>query len=165
MDRSESELKTAFAEEWIKYPTDPFKAACVVFGSDTGKALYAASHWVYDAQVIADKERISADYNALEYMPSKALLAKAIWDLATGQDGRIDADNKIKAFKLYGEVMNFIEKPVAVSIDNSKNVTVNKVMVVREAASNEEWEQKLITQQARLLDASANHYFINSHVL
>lgn len=152
---SDLELKQRFAAEWLASPNDPFKAACNVYGADTGKALYAATHWINDPDVLAEKQRLIDEDGEDAFLPNKAELCRKVWDMAQGE---IEARDKLAALRLYGELRNYIEKPNSAVTVNT-NVTTNKVMVVREKATVDEWERGLIEQQRRLVNVneSARH--------
>lgn len=102
-------LKDAFALAWLKTPSDPFKAAISVFGPiDVGKALRAADEWVKDEYVINRKAQLVAESGQEAFLPTKAELALKVMSVA---DESRFADDKIKALRLYAEIMGHIEKP------------------------------------------------------
>lgn len=148
----ESELKTAFAAELIRYPGDPFKAALAVFGTDTGKALRAAHEWFKDSFVIKEIERLKAE--GFETYDKEELRNKLIANLLQiVENERSTPDDRIKAAKVIGEIRGLIEKP-QVSINNSI-VSSNKIMIVKDHGDNESWENRLREQQRVLTSASA----------
>lgn len=140
---TEDERKTAFAIQLLKNPDNPFKAALAI-EANTGEALKMAHFWVNDEFVLEEKARILGECGAKSFLPTKDEYAKAVYSLA---ETASFVDDKLKAFRLYGDIMGFIEKP-GVSINN--NVVSNRVMVVNSNGSNDEWEQKLLKQQQAL---------------
>ncbi|WP_292414149.1 hypothetical protein [Methylophaga sp.] len=72
------------------------------------------------------------------------------------QEERLSPEDYAKLGKLYADVRGFIEKPQT-TINNNNNVTNNRVMVVRENGSDEDWEAKLRKQQDNLTNASTKH--------
>ena len=145
-------LKDAFAAELLRTP-DPFKAACAVVGSqDMGRALQISHEWAKDPYVIDKQAELLEQFGAKHFLPSKEDFARKVLEL--GDTARATED-RLKAYRLFGEIMGYIEKPTT-NINNNV-MTANKVMIVREQASNEAWEAKLFEQQRNLAHASARH--------
>jgi len=113
----ETEHKSAFAAELLKTPTEPFKAALAVFGNDTGKALYVATHWPVDSFVLSETSRLKEEQGELAFLPSKADLARSLWERAHGQNFRTSHDEFVKLTRLYAEIMDFVPK---IQKDDSK---------------------------------------------
>lgn len=152
MQDDEQKLKSAFAAELLKTPSDPFKAALAVFGVDTGRALRAAHEWFKDPFVIEECARLRNE--GFETYGKDELRDKLITNLLQIVEGeRSIADDRIKAAKVIGELRGLIEKP-STTINNNV-VTANKVMVVKDHGSADEWEAKLRKQQNGLTNASA----------
>lgn len=161
---TERELKLAFARAWLKAPKNPFEAARTVFGLNTGAALHAATNWTTDAEVLAECARLKEDEGAKSFLTSKEELARKILEAVEdppletqgGWQARIPIEDKLKAFKLYAEVMGYIEKPQAVI--NNNPVTNNRVMVVKDSGSDEDWEKKAARQQKELIERNATRH-------
>ncbi len=145
---TENERKTAFAMELLKSPDNPLKAALAI-EPNTGEALRMVHFWTNDGFVIAEKARLLNENGAKSFLPTREEYAKAVYDLACSACE--DLKDRLTAFRLYGDIMGFIEKP-GVNINN--NVVTNKVMVVNNNGSNDEWEQKLLRQQKALTYAA-----------
>lgn len=146
--------KQRFAAALLKQPGEPFKAALSI-GLDTGKALRASSEWVNDEIVLKEQERLleENENGALDFLPTKADAARLAWDMANNDAAFIE--DKLKALKLYADIRGFIEKPAAVNVD--QRVTNNRVMLVKEFESDEDWEAKALEQQRKLVsEASGN---------
>lgn len=149
---TELEQKKRFAVELLKDPNDPFKAALQVFGQDTGMALRASSTWPKDTVVLDYMQEAIGELGDLHFLPSKADLAREAWTLATSPT--VPVDDRLKAMRLYGDVRGFIEKQGTVI--NNNVLTNNKVMLVKDHGSTDNWEERLIEQQAKLVeDANA----------
>lgn len=147
-DRDETTLKSAFAAALLRTPHDAFAAACSVFGTDTARALTVANSWVYDTDVLQFQADMIKEFGEDAFLPSKLTLARRIYDL--GNDVRAELRDRLAAFKLYAELRNFIEKPAVVQ--NNVTVNQNRVMVVRDHGTNDEWAVKVRSQQARLIE-------------
>lgn len=144
---NESEQKAQFALELLKDPSDPFKAALRVFGENTGMALLASNRWPDDPEVLAITQKAVEELGDMHFLPSKADLARLAWNLANNE--RVDTDNRLKAMRLYGDIRGFIEKQGTVI--NNNVLTNNKVMVVKDHGTVEDWERGLLQQQNRLI--------------
>src|SRR6187551_2594919 len=124
----ESEEKTAFAVELLKYPSEPFKAALAVFGADTAKALRVAHFWPLDSFVREELDRLKTEDGELSFLPSKADLARALWDRAHGE--RTTNDDFTKMARLYAEIMDFVPKVPKVSLTGADGKGPATVQVV-----------------------------------
>lgn len=146
---TEKELKVAFAAGYLKNPTNPFKVAIDLLGDDdpgnTSDAAYMANRWPKDPEVIAEMQRLESKEGELAFLPTKADLARKIWDTANRP---LDPADSAKLLKLYGEVMGFIEKPgTNVNVD-ARNLSRN-VMVIK-SHDKDSWEAKARQQQREL---------------
>lgn len=126
---NEEALKLAFAAALLKTPNDPFKAALSIIDSSktAGPAMWAANYWPNDPAVKAEVERLKAEQGELAFLPSKADLARALWDKAHHE--RTTNDDFTKMARLYAEIMDFVPKVSKVAIDakNSNGATVKVV--------------------------------------
>lgn len=119
---SELEEKRLFAREWLKN-SDPFKAAIAAFGMENvGKCLKISQEWPTDNDVLSIRAELVAEEGEETFLPTKADLAKRILDVA---DVHQHPDHKLKALRLFAEVMGFIIKP-----DTSNAVTGKGVVAV-----------------------------------
>ncbi|OHD25440.1 MAG: hypothetical protein A2Y38_12840 [Spirochaetes bacterium GWB1_59_5] len=150
----DEKYKTAFAAELLKTPTDPFKAALAVFGVDTGKALRAAHEWFKDPFVIEECARLKSE--GFEQFDKESLRDKLIQNLLAIVEGeRSIADDRIKAAKVIGELKGLIEKPT--TNINTNVITANRVMVVKDHGSADDWEKRLRKQQEGLKRGATTH--------
>lgn len=121
----ESGKKAAFAIELLKTPADPFRAALAVFATNTNKALRVANEWPADPFVIAEVRRLKDEEGELSFLPSKADLARSLWDRA--HSDRTCNDDFTKMARLYAEIMDFVPK-VSKLEANVKNSSVVQVI-------------------------------------
>ena len=151
---NEIEQKQRFAVELLKDPNDPFKAALVIFGNDTGSAWLASRRWPDDPIVRAATDAAVEQLGDMHFLPSKAALAREAWTIATNP--QIHVEDRLKAMRLYGDVRGFIEKQGTVI--NNNVLTNNKVMMVKDHGSDDAWERRMMEQQTRLIsDADEPH--------
>jgi hypothetical protein len=141
------EDKRAFAAALLRTPNDPMAAAVAVFGSDnagTGKRLYAAAWLVQSPEIIALQQSLLSNGGVKKFLNSKEDLARRVWEWT---EKGYSIEDRIKAAKLYAEIMDFLPKP-----GTAINVTANvrAVMEVPTSASSEQWERELAAQQERL---------------
>ncbi len=152
--RNESKEKAAYAALLLK-ERDPFKAALQLFPDNTNRALWVANHWPIDAEVKAEQERLMGEDDGSSFLPSKAELARDIWQrmqgttLANGVTIPPTPEEYAKLAKLYADVRGFIEKP-----QTNVNVTTNvqRVVEVPVFQSESEWENAAARQQRELLE-------------
>lgn len=153
MSEHEREYKLAYAKQLLLTPHDPFKAAFALFPdkSDAGRALQIGHTWPADEFVKAEQQRLLSTGDARQFLPTKEAQAKAIYALT--ENDHEPLEDRLKAHRLYAELMGFIEKPAA---GNQVNILNQGVMIVRDQGSDEQWEEKAINQQ-RTLIAPAQH--------
>ncbi|AMW36121.1 putative small terminase [Xanthomonas phage XAJ2] len=144
--------KHAYAAMLLQEP-DPFKAALRTFDGDTGFAIRIYLHWPEDPIVIAEQKRIKADNPNmdLDKLADKAATAKLAWEIA--EQKLYEPKDRLAALKLYAEIRNYIEKPKAGDVN--VQVQQNRVMVVKDHGSDDDWKEKARLQQARLKSEAA----------
>jgi hypothetical protein len=145
--------KKRFAAMLLKEPGEPFKAALAA-GLDTGQALRASVEWINDSIVLEEQTRLieEQENGELDFLPTKAEAARLAWNIA---NSATFVEDKLKALKLYADMRGFIPKVEAVKIDNS--VTHNKVMIVKDQGTDEEWEAKARMQQRKLVEEASGN--------
>lgn len=147
------QLKLAFAAQLLKIgknPNEAFKAALVIFPDDTSLALRAATQWVEDPIVIAEKARLQEEGGEEAELPSKVDLLKEIHDRAKAAPF---SEDYARLMRLYMEVRGMLTK----AQQNTGNTTMvqTTVMVLKDHGSDDEWKAGIKAQQARLIDAGA----------
>lgn len=149
-----ADQKKKFALELLKNPHDPYACAVVVFGDDTASAIAFSYRWQKDYEVLRYQEEYREEHGSINFLPDKSVTAQAIWDIAT--NAITQTDDKLKALRLYAEVRNFIEKPNT-NNNIAVNLSQNRVMIVKDHGSDEDWEEQCQAQQMRLVeDATAS---------
>lgn len=148
--QDETKLKAAFAALLLRTPAEPFVAGLALFPNETARALWVATHWMNDDIVKAEMKRLRNAGADLDDLPNEADLLRTVWEMT--QRGMLD--DRVKAAKLYADIRGYISKGPAVAV----NVSNNRVMVIRDQGTNEEWEAKVAKQQANLLDAAATRH-------
>lgn len=152
-EQNESEEKAAYAALLLK-ERDPFKAALQLFPDNTNRALWVANHWPIDTEVKAEQVRLMGEDDGSSFLPSKAELARDIWQrmqgttLASGVTIPPTPEEYAKLAKLYADVRGFIEKP-----QTNVNVTTNVQRVVEMPVFQDEdaWEAAAAKQQRESL--------------
>ena len=148
-NRDEDTLKKAFAGSLLKYPTDPIKAAIEVFGAANNyRVVKASQDWVHDPLVLTTQTELIKEFGEDTFLPSKLTLARRIFEL--GEKTTATVGERLAAFRLYADVRGFIEKQAVVD-NRSITVNQNKVMVVRDYGTDEQWELQVKSQQAKLV--------------
>lgn len=145
---TENEQKALFALELLKTPDNPFRAASVVFPDDKGRALEVMRAWQHDPVVTAARDKALAELGELHFLPGKADAARRAWAIAN--DPKMTSDEQLKALRLYSDIRGFIEKQ-GVTVNNNTLVSANKVMLVKDTGTTEDWEAGVAAQQARLI--------------
>lgn len=146
-------MKAAFAAALLRYPNDAFKAASLVCGTDSGRALRMAWEWPNDPGVLEKQKELLEEYGEEHFAPTKAQASQKVYEIAS--DERVDAKVRLAAFDLFCRIKGFIQKPEGTVINNNNTVVnQNRVMLMRDHGTVEEWEEKLRAQQAKLVEHS-----------
>lgn len=154
------EQKELFVEHWLKYPLEPYKAAEKVFGNgDFIRNLKLVTpgpdSWLSDPEVLEIKQQMLDKRGARAFLPTKEESARSLWDAAQVALGKGQMPSYEKIMRQYNDVMSYIEKPAAVQVTNNVK-PVQRVMVVKEAASDEDWERKLAANQTALTNRNVS---------
>ena len=144
----DEDLKRKYAELLLKTPEDPFKAACVLFPTNTNKAVWVSDNWSLDEDVLAFQNELLTERDEESFLPSKSEFARKIWQKMNNT--HVDVDDYTKLGRLYADVRGFIEKPQTTINNNTQNVA-NRVMVISDKGTEDEWEAKLLKQQKELV--------------
>jgi hypothetical protein len=142
--------KEQFAELSLR-ETDAFKIGLAIYPNDTGRALRVATEWPNDPQVKALRQSFvdAEEDGETAFLPTKADACRLAWNIA--RDADKFTEDRLKALKLYGEMRGFIEKPAAVTVNNTQNVAM-RVLVVKDYGTNDDWEKALRSQQKKLIN-------------
>lgn len=149
-EAEERDFKTKFAAALLREPGNAFIAATKVFGSDTGRALYASTHWIHDDFVESERDKLLKGNGARAFLPTKEDYAREVWAQATNE--RVPVEDRARLLSLYGDVMGFKES----AQKNSGGITINnnKVMLVKDFGNDADWEARAAAQQHQLTNAS-----------
>lgn len=148
------ERHKAYAAVILKEPLELWKAGKAAWPEENpysnNMALNCALAWKDTPEIEFAKRELVRENGAAYYLPDRYQVCMDVYNIAT--NGARSFDDKLKALKLYADIMGFIEKPGATTNISQNNVTVNKVMVVPSAGSSESWEQRSLGQQAKLIE-------------
>ncbi len=132
---------------------DEYKAANRLYPNNPNLALWVAVNWPKDETFNEIYNSKLLKGNELDNLPNKADLARKIWDKL--DSGFLIPEEFTKMAKLYAEVMSFIEKAPTAAVN--LNQVNNKVMIVNQQASDDDWANKLKNNQTKLIeDARSN---------
>jgi hypothetical protein len=145
-----------FAQRAHKVPHNDqeFLRLCriILQGEDHDIVAVAASTWPNLPEVLAEWDRLDDNASKDEVsdgLPSKAKLGRDVYNLAL--DTSVDPDDRIKAFRLFGELQGHIGR--AGSVINNNIDARSIILVPRRSAKvdDPEREEKVIQAQARLV--------------
>ena len=141
------ERKKIFARALFRDPGNLFNAAMEAWEGDAGQACNHTLLWKNDPDVLAEIKLLNSR-PLEEVIASKNQTALLAWDLAN--DEMAPVKERVLALRLYSEINNFLPKN-----DNKANASINlqtnKVMVVKDHGSDQNWETKAALQQAKLI--------------
>lgn len=148
---NQQELKRKFAEAMLKLDGDPFKAAFSII-PDVGLAMQAANTWPTDPIVAEAKILLLEEKGLRSFLPTKDEQARDIYNMANCE--KLDAEVRLKAHRLYAEIMGNIERPALPTASNT-NIIAQNVMVVKDHGTNDDWEMQAMQQQGKLVHGNA----------
>lgn len=145
----EQALKRAFAEAWLRYPSDPSAAAQSVC-ANMAISYRMAMDWVFDPFVRECQEELIKQRGEDFYLPNRTLLVRRIMEI--GEDKSHSPKDRLAAYRLVAELRNFMPKP-----EQNTNIQVNnnRVMIVKDHGTEAEWREKMAAQQAKLVEDAA----------
>ena len=142
---TDEDKKKEFAEALLRNPEEPMKVAAQL-ERDPGKQLKMVMRWTKDPEFIALQETILQKRGGpLAFLPKKEEIARK---LMKEHENCTNVAERRKILHDYSELMSFIEKPLPGQA--TVNVQTSGVMVLQSCSSDEEWEDKVAKQQAKL---------------
>jgi len=147
----EAENKKAFAIALLHTPDDSFAAATKVFPNNPAKALTVHGIWVSDLDVKEYQVAYLSSHGEAATLPSKEKVSREIYAIAS--DRRTPIEDRLKAYKLYGDMRGYIEKP-GTTIDARTQKVTHNVMIVNSSGDDDAWAKKVKAQQERLISDS-----------
>jgi hypothetical protein len=162
---NESEFKRRFAVELLRTPTAPFEAAQRTFPGNITLAIFKSVSWPQDPEVLQYINELTETRAPLDLLPTKDALGRAVFDLVHDMGRKMDVKERLAGYRLYGEIMGFIDKKgenaggVNVSVQNNIG---NKVMIVKDHGTDDDWEAKLLAQQENLVAEARNTKIIDA---
>lgn len=145
-----------YAYEHLRTPSDSLGAVRRAMGGDNTKcedeitAKQVAPLWPTNPYVLQFKRELLEEYGEEHFLPTKADVVKQLY--AMGIDPAIDVKDRVAALKECALVRGFIEKPASVNVNTGN--TNNRVMVVADYGSDEDWETRALHQQTKLINST-----------
>ena len=146
----DEQVKLRFADALVR-TRNAATAALRLFPENAGFALKLAMQLPDDPFVKAEMDRIKGDVGEVSLMPTKCDIARKVLERAELHS--VDHEDFEKLMKLYCTIMGFVEKP---GTNVGVAVTVSPVMVIRDHGTDQEWADKALEQQRRLV-SDADH--------
>lgn len=146
-----SELKKIFAASLLKEPGNPFKAGQAAYPDDIGECCRAATQWPNDPEVLAELDNLKNAATLEDQLPGKVEAGQLAWQLANND--WLKGKERVEALRLFCEVAGHIEKGTGKGKDNAEVNAIQKVMLVKDHGEIADWEQQLLDQQTRLINA------------
>ena len=140
----EAAFKQQFAAFMVQGFT-PFMSALKIWPNNNGYCASVAASWKNDPEVLAIVE--AAKQASKAKVPTKEELALELYEKAKSMED----EDYIKTTRLVADMLGYMPKAGDNNISIS-NVVNERVMVVKDKGSDEEWEAKLARQQAKLIE-------------
>lgn len=146
--------KREFAAAFLQFPNDPSRAASMIEARVAHKS-YIVLYWPHDAEVQVFMNEIMKSKGAVASVPEdKYQFARQIYLDALECK---DKDTKLDYFKLFADVMGYIEKNKGTTINNNNNMIDNRsIMLMPDDMPLDEWEEMAMKQQQKMLEDVAN---------
>lgn len=158
-DEETLKIKKLFAARLLQIdldnPQEIFKVATEFRPDHMGEALRIAQTWPQDPDVIAERIRLTNEGFGVD---EKEKIKKECIDLllAIARDKTKWPEDRIKAIKELGSISGIVQdNKTNINVNNTTNVTQNRVMVVNNHGNDDEWEAQLMQQQEKLVHESA----------
>lgn len=147
----ELQQKRLFAQKLLE-GDEPFKIATSFYPENVNRALFIASNWPNDVDVLQIIADLKNEKGEESFLPTKTEFLKRLW---SDMDSCFEEETRVKYAKLYAETRGFIEKPQT-NVEINQNRIVN-VMRVPQRQSLDDYERTALEQQTKLItDATRN---------
>lgn len=146
-----AQRKRLFAEQYLSNPQEVYQAGVAAWPDNPREGLTIAQEWVNDPEVLKICSELQGNGVAAN-VPTKEAIVKELLDLGRSSIGE-ELSDRLKAYELAVKMLGYIAPPQT-NVQSNTLVTHNRVMVVREFPSDDEWERQAKAQQQRLI---SNH--------
>jgi len=141
-------VKLQLAHNLLKFPDDVDKAIIMTLGGPDIKAMtWIKENWLDSESFNNLKMKLLNKHGEEYFLPSKADVAREIY---TESSKSMHLDDKIKGYELYCKLMGMIKKDAKVSVNVGD--TNNKIMLLKDHGSDEEWRKKIRDNQKKLME-------------
>ena len=151
----ETSLKWRFAEELLRNPNDPFRAAMNIVYDDTVAALTLMDRCLQSTEIAQMKAQLVEELGEDEFLPSEGQIIR---DILTRAERTNDDGDYVKLMSLVLDARGMTSKAKASTSVVVNNTTNNQTMHVPvmvnsngKELSDDEWEASLIEQQENLI--------------
>lgn len=134
--KEDKELKTQFAVALCE-GNKPFEAACLVFGKETNKALWASTNWLNDPVVIQAKQEFSKVEDDTPKILDKTELSLRLLSFSEEKviyNGNevyaAEAKDRLSALKLYAEIQGFVNNKTEINNTVNNNNRLLEIKLV-----------------------------------
>lgn len=145
-------LKKRFAAEQLRQPGKDIHIALGLI-PETQIAIAAVNAWNKDPEVIRERLRLMEEYGQRAELPTKETVALEILEMA--RESKHTVTDRLKAYSQYNEMMNYTGRNSGQQA--AVNIFSNKVMLLKDHGTNDDWEARAVAQQSGLVkDAQAD---------
>lgn len=139
-------LMKRYAAEQLRAPGRDIHIALGLI-PETQIAIAAVNAWNNDPTVIRERLRLMEEYGERAELPTKETIAKEILELARASEHSVP--DRLKAYGQYTEMMNYTGRNAGATA--AVNIFSNKVMLVKDHGTNDDWEARAVSQQSGLV--------------
>lgn len=139
-------LMKRYAAEQLR---DPGRDIHIALGliPDAPIAAAAVNVWNNDPIVIQERLRLQEEHGQRAELPTKETIALEILALARAEKHSVP--DRLKAYDQYNQMMQYIGRNA--NQPGSVNIFSNKVMLLKDHGSNDDWEARAVAQQSGLV--------------
>lgn len=143
------ELKKAFAYALIERPGKPFEVAFAIFrdNAETSQALYAATYWPNDPEVLEYQRVAIANPDEAGLLPTKQQFAHEVLQRCRAEQ---DTEVYVKIATLYASITGHIEKPSTGASNTINNLPNAKIILMPTIMERDAFSTKATQQQKTL---------------
>lgn len=139
----EPQFKRDFAG-YLKRGFSAFNAAMRLWPDNAPTAYHYSEVWPNDPYVLQCMAEIQDELDQSLAPPSKEKMAKELYDKSQFWA----PDDQIKAKRLVADLLGYTNKDAPQVVVNN---TQNRVMIVKDFGTDDEWENRATSQQSKLL--------------
>jgi hypothetical protein len=140
---NEIDQKKAFAKALIEHPDEHLKAGFLAFKNNAQLAMKASIQWVSDEIVCTEMKRLMGLTEPESNLPTKEEHCEKLYKIF---DSDLPLKDRLVASDQIMKIQGFVNP------DKGNTTVNNKILIMSNSGTDEDWEKKIAKQQQDLVE-------------